>query len=103
MEIGALRERLSALEALDRTALEVWADPSWSPPAEAAPWMRLAHARLLREMARRTQRIMPVGRTAWVRVEIAPGLELHVSTEHTLPPPDRLAALAAEVREAFER
>jgi len=35
-----------------------------------------------------------VARSAWTRVEIVPGVELHVSTERRLPPPGRLRELA---------
>jgi DNA-binding transcriptional MerR regulator len=101
VELRLLRERLRALEALDDTAVEVWADPGWSPPAEAPHWVRLAHARLIREVARRAERAGAVARTAWTRVELAPGLELHVSSAHTLPQANRLQTLALDVREAF--
>jgi DNA-binding transcriptional MerR regulator len=33
-------------------------------------------------------------RSPWTRVEFAPGIELHVSSDHRLPPPGRLRELA---------
>jgi DNA-binding transcriptional MerR regulator len=35
-----------------------------------------------------------VERSAWTRVEVVPGVELHVSAERRLPPPGRLRELA---------
>jgi DNA-binding transcriptional MerR regulator len=35
-----------------------------------------------------------VARTAWTRLEIVPGVELHVSGQRRLPPPGRLRELA---------
>jgi DNA-binding transcriptional MerR regulator len=40
-------------------------------------------------------------RSAWTRVRIAPGLELHVSSDWRIPPPGRLARLADSCRRAF--
>jgi DNA-binding transcriptional MerR regulator len=40
-------------------------------------------------------------RSAWVRLELAPGLELHVSGDRRLPPPGRLAELAQWCRQWF--
>ncbi len=40
-------------------------------------------------------------RSAWTRLEIAPGLELHVSGEHRMPPPGRLRELAHSCARAF--
>ncbi len=40
-------------------------------------------------------------RSAWTRVELAPGLELHVSAEHRLPSPRRLRTLAAQCAAQF--
>src|SRR5262245_7516590 len=42
-------------------------------------------------------------RSAWVRLELAPGLELHVASDLRLPPPGRLAELADWCREWFRR
>ena len=39
-----------------------------------------------------------LGRSAWTRVQILPGLELHVSSAWRLPPPGRLRELAAWCR-----
>jgi DNA-binding transcriptional MerR regulator len=36
----------------------------------------------------------PLARTAWTRLEIVPGVELHVSGQKRLPPPGRLRELA---------
>jgi DNA-binding transcriptional MerR regulator len=36
----------------------------------------------------------PVARTAWTRLEIVPGVEIHVSGQRRLPPPGRLRELA---------
>jgi len=36
----------------------------------------------------------PVERSAWTRVEVVPGVELHVSAGRRLPPPGRLRELA---------
>ena len=35
-----------------------------------------------------------VARTAWTRLEIVPGVEIHVSGQRRLPPPGRLRELA---------
>jgi DNA-binding transcriptional MerR regulator len=37
----------------------------------------------------------PIPRSAWSRLQLAPGVELHVSNDITLPAPGRLAELAA--------
>jgi DNA-binding transcriptional MerR regulator len=42
-------------------------------------------------------------RARYVRLELAPGLELHVSGDRRLPPPGRLAELADWCREWFRR
>jgi DNA-binding transcriptional MerR regulator len=44
----------------------------------------------------------PLPRTAWRRIELAPGVELHVSEEVRLPPPGRLQELAAWCRQQFD-
>jgi DNA-binding transcriptional MerR regulator len=38
--------------------------------------------------------VSPVARSAWTRLEIVPGVELHVSGQRRLPPPSRLRELA---------
>lgn len=40
-------------------------------------------------------------RTAWVRLELLPGVELHVSSAWKLPPPGRLAELGERCRDWF--
>jgi DNA-binding transcriptional MerR regulator len=40
-------------------------------------------------------------RTAWRRIEMAPGVELHVSENLRLPPPGKLQELAAWCRQHF--
>ena len=40
-------------------------------------------------------------RSSWTRIEIAPGLELHVSSDWRIPPPGRLARLAESCRRLF--
>jgi hypothetical protein len=42
-----------------------------------------------------------VPRASWTRLEIAPGLELHVSSDRRLPPPGKLAEISAAIRELF--
>jgi DNA-binding transcriptional MerR regulator len=42
-------------------------------------------------------------RSAYVRLELAPGLELHVASDIRLPPPGRLAELAVWCREWFRQ
>ena len=42
-----------------------------------------------------------VPRASWTRLEIAPGLELNVSGDRRLPPPGKLAEIAAAIRELF--
>jgi DNA-binding transcriptional MerR regulator len=44
-----------------------------------------------------------VRREIWTRVEVAPGLEMHVSSEYRLPPPARLAEWVEECRRLFRR
>jgi len=43
----------------------------------------------------------PLPRTAWRRIEMAPGVELHVSENLRLPPPGKLQELAAWCRQHF--
>lgn len=45
----------------------------------------------------------PVARSAWTRVEIVPGVELHVSGQRRLPPPGRLRELAEWCERQFRR
>jgi DNA-binding transcriptional MerR regulator len=45
----------------------------------------------------------PLPRTIWRRIEVAPGVELHVSEDVKLPPPGRLQELAAWCRQHFDR
>jgi DNA-binding transcriptional MerR regulator len=40
-------------------------------------------------------------RSAWVRVELLPGIEVHVSSAWKLPPPGRLAEMSERCREWF--
>ena len=42
-----------------------------------------------------------VPRASWTRLEIAPGLELNVSSDRRLPPPGKLAEITAAIRELF--
>ncbi len=42
-----------------------------------------------------------VPREAWVRLTVAPGIEIHLGSGRRLPPPGRLAELAATCRELF--
>lgn len=42
-------------------------------------------------------------RESWVRVVLAPGMELHLSTEHRLPSPSRMRELAALCLEHLSR
>jgi DNA-binding transcriptional MerR regulator len=44
-----------------------------------------------------------VARSAWTRLEIVPGLELHVSGERRLPPPGRLRELSEWCERHFRR
>jgi DNA-binding transcriptional MerR regulator len=44
-----------------------------------------------------------VARTAWTRLEIVPGVELHVSGQRRLPPPGRLRELAEWCQRHFRR
>src|SRR4029450_4196698 len=41
----------------------------------------------------------PLPRTVWRRIELAPGVEIHVRDEVRLPPPGRLQELAAWCRQ----
>ena len=43
----------------------------------------------------------PLPRTAWRRIEVTPGVELHVRDDVRLPPPGRLQELAAWCRQHF--
>jgi DNA-binding transcriptional MerR regulator len=43
-----------------------------------------------------------VARSAWTRVEIVPGIELHVSGQRRLPPPGRLRELAEWCERNFQ-
>lgn len=40
-------------------------------------------------------------RSSWVRVELLPGIEVHVSSAWKLPPPGRLAEMGERCREWF--
>ena len=42
-----------------------------------------------------------VARTSWVRVEILPGIEVHVSSAWKLPSPGRLAEMSERCRDWF--
>jgi len=42
-----------------------------------------------------------VPRSAWTRLELAPGVELHVASDARLPPPGRLQELAEWCRRMF--
>jgi DNA-binding transcriptional MerR regulator len=44
---------------------------------------------------------LSIPRGAWVRLNVAPGIEVHVASGLRLPPPGRLAELAALCRELF--
>ena len=44
-----------------------------------------------------------VARTAWTRLEIVPGVELHVSGQRRFPPPGRLRELAEWCERHFRR
>ena len=45
--------------------------------------------------------VTSVPRAAWVRLTVAPGIEIHLGSGRRLPPPGRLAELAATCRELF--
>jgi DNA-binding transcriptional MerR regulator len=47
--------------------------------------------------------VAPVTRSAWTRLEIAPGLELHVSGQRRLPSPGRLHELVEWCERHFRR
>ena len=47
--------------------------------------------------------VTPVTRSAWTRLEIAPGIELHVSGQRRLPPPGRLHELVEWCERHFRR
>lgn len=71
LEVKAMQERgLSLSEIRERRG----ASGAAEPPAAPAP-------------------VLPP-RSAWVRLELAPGIELHVAGDRKLPPPARLAELA---------
>lgn len=44
---------------------------------------------------------LSIPRGTWVRLNVAPGIEVHVASGLRLPPPGRLAELAALCRELF--
>lgn len=46
---------------------------------------------------------LPIPRSAWRRLELAPGVELHVSHDIALPAPGRLAELADWCRQHLAR
>jgi hypothetical protein len=88
-------------EHLDRLlAVKAMQEKGWSLErirAEAGPAVRAAAD------AGPTQNVtVPrVPREAWTRLEVAPGVEVHVASGRRLPPPGRLAVLAALCRELF--
>lgn len=45
--------------------------------------------------------VRAVLRTSWTRIELIPGLELHVSAEFKLPAPSKIAELGEWCRSAF--
>ena len=74
--------RVKAMQEAGRTLDEIRRAASGSPRKAAAP-----------------ARAMPaVERSLWRRLELAPGVELHVAGHVRLPPPGRLEALAAWCR-----
>ena len=64
---------------------------------------------LLQSPARRTAAVAaipsppPIPRSAWRRLELAPGVELHVAHDIALPAPGRLAELATWCRQHLAR
>jgi len=83
-----IRLRTLQEQGLTLAAIRVRQESGGAPAAEAAA--RVAEPRPLADTA--------LGRSAWTRVEILPGLELHVSSAWRLPPPGRLRELAAWCR-----
>ena len=75
--------QVKALQASGRTLDDIRSGHSLSEPASAA---RLAST---------------PPRTIWRRLELAPGVELHVSSETTMPSPTRLRELAEWCRLHF--
>ena len=45
--------------------------------------------------------VAPIPREAWLRLTVAPGIEIHLESGRRLPPPGRLSELAALCRELF--
>ncbi len=48
-------------------------------------------------------RVRPVERSRWTRIDVLPGIELHVSGDYRLPAPIKLAELGEWCRQAFRR
>jgi DNA-binding transcriptional MerR regulator len=100
LEVKALQEKGLSLEAI-RTHFQARSEPpvqylavdnapaasasmDYSPPTPESSAAPLA-----------------TSRSSWTRIEIAPGLELHVSSDWRIPPPGRLARLAESCRRLF--
>ena len=48
-----------------------------------------------------SEAVLAVPRSSWTWIEVAPGLELHVSGEFRLPAPSKIVELAEWCRRAF--
>ena|SRR2546422_5746830 len=48
-------------------------------------------------------KVRPVERSQWTRIDVLPGIELHVSGDYRLPAPIKLAELGEWCRQAFRR
>lgn len=100
LDLERIRDLLDRVVDVGWDDVEVWADPEWDSNREDIPtWIRAWHGRLVeraREIAEGSA--APPRRTVWTRVEIQPGVELHVSSERIVPSPSSLERIASVVR-----
>jgi DNA-binding transcriptional MerR regulator len=103
LDLPRIRSLLELSRDLRWEDVEVWADPDWDVDRpEIASWVRAWHERLV-ERSRESQSSSAEAktaprRTAWTRLEVATGVELHVAADRTLPDAAALARIADAVR-----
>jgi DNA-binding transcriptional MerR regulator len=81
--------RIKGLQERGRTLEEIRRELAAPPSKSVAP------------VDRNVTVDLSIPRGAWVRLDVAPGVEVHVGSGLRLPPPGRLAELAALCRELF--
>ena len=92
LEVRALQERGLALDAIRGRLRHEPIEPAAPPPASDL------------ETGTESEAESPLSaeaRSSWTRIQITPGLELHVSRDWRVPPPHQLSRLAETCRRIF--